>query len=763
MNIAVTEGINLTPTTFAQGLGVWSSGNGTAGSDTYDGATNAVIVAGDGDFGTCLEMQKTVSTQYLRYMGETPIYPGVYYQIKARVKAMSGALPTLRISAYAANSSGNAVSGVNTSGSGSTLASYGEVVEITAIVGTGSRSGVDMAWGVDADYGHFGLTLEGASGGVVRIDDIEITDVTSYFLRDMQNVVDVTDYGAVGNGSTDNTAAFEAADDDADGRKILVPAGEYYIADTLSLNHEVIFEGTLSMPTDAILLLTKNFSYPPYAAAFDDEELAFKKAFQALLNNVDHETLDLGGRMVSLNAPVDMQAAVPNRTSYATRRIIRNGQFSATTSADWDTEVVTSPATYSPNDALTLTSVSNINAIPVGSLISGAGVGREIYVKSKNNATSELTLSAPFYDAQGTQTFTFTLFKYMLDFSGFSSMEKFGISGVEFQCNSRASGIKLPPSGKVFALHDSFITRPKDRGITSIGTGCQGMLIDNCQFLSAEDELNVSDRTSIALNINANDAKLRHNRATRFLHWAVMSGQNHMITGNHFFQGDTVAGGIRSAGIVLTQTFSSCVISDNYIDNCWIEWSNEYDASPDFDNGFSFSSLSICGNIFLSGDVADWFTYIVIKPYGTGHFLNGLSVTGNKFRSINGSIGRAERVDTSFSDLNFNRARDVLFEGNTFHNIDTTAVNPLRIEHVQSTSSNRWTIDTGDTLPFGGWARGVDAVTAKNAIQNSSGNAVYTMPYADTEQGTNRDEIDLVWSEAVNGEVLVTVRMDRRA
>lgn len=763
MNKAITDGLNLMPPAFAAGLSVWSSGDGTPGSDTYDGAANAALISGDGDFGACLELQKNTNTQKLRFMGQTPILPGCYLQVKVRVKAMSGALPTVRIAGFAADESGNAVSGVVTSGPGETLTSYGEVVEVMTIVGTGNRGGVDMAWGITADYGHLGLDLTGPSGGVVRIEDIEIIDITSAFLRDMLSLVDVTDFGAIGNGSTDNTAAFEAADDAADGRRILVPEGEYRIADTLSLNHEVIFEGTLSMPTGAILLLTKDFSLPPYAAAFGNEEEGFKKAFQALMNNVDHETLDLGGRMIAVSGPIDMQAAVPNRTSYATRRLIRNGQFSAQNTAAWDSSSVTARATYSASDSRTLTNVQNISSIPVGSLVNGTGVGREIYVKSKNTGTNQITLSAPLYDAEGTQNFTFVLHKYILDFTGFSSMEKFGVSGIEFQCNGRASAIKLPPSGKVFSIHDCFITRPKDRGITSIGTGCQGMLVDNCQFLSAEDALDVSERTSIAMNVNGNDVKLRHNRATRFLHWAILSGQNHIVTGNHFFQGDSVAGGVRSAGVVLTQTFTSSTIADNYIDNCYVEWSNEYDATPDFDSGFSFSSLSISGNVFLSGDVANWFSYIVVRPFGTGHFLNGLTVVGNKFRSINGKIDRAERVDTSFSGLDPNRARDVFFEGNTYHNVDYGAQNPLRVEKTQNSNSNRWTISTDDLLPFGGWARGVDAVMAKNAIRNSSGSAVYHMPYADTEQGSNRDEIELVWPEAVKGEVLATIRMDRRS
>jgi hypothetical protein len=761
MNKVITEGIVLMPPAFSGGLDVWSSGDGTPGSDTYDGAFNAAFVPADADFGGCLELQKTDATQKLRHMGQTPLLPGCYLQIKVRVKAVSGSLPSVRIAAWAGGSGNSHVSGVVESGPSTTLTSYGEVVEISAIVGTGARGGVDMAWGRNASYGHMGLDLTGPSGGVLRVDDIEITDITSAYLRDMLSLVDVTDFGAVGDGSTNDAPAFEAADDAADGRRILVPAGTFYLGDTVSLNHQVVFEGTVIMPTDKMLLLTKSFDFPTYAAAFGNEELGFKKAFQALINNADHESLDLGGRKISLSAPVDMQAAVPNKTSYATRRVIRNGQIEAQSGAAWDTVTVTSQATYDINDSRTLTSVANIANIPVGALVEGSGVGREIYVKSKNTGAGELTLSAPFYDAAGTQVFTFRDFKFMLDFSGFSALSKFGLTEVELQCNSQCSAIRLSPAGAVFSLDHCFISRPMDRGITSIGTGCQGILVDNCQFLSAEEPEAVPDRTSVALNVNANDAKLRNNRVTKFRHFALLAGGNNTVAGNHFFQGDSVAGGVRTAGLILASTYCSTTVSDNYIDNCFIEWTNEYDPTPDFTSGFSFSSLSVSDNVFLSGDVAPWFSYIVVKPHGSGHFLNGVSVGGNKFRSINGNIDRAERVDTSFSGLNFDRSKNVFFEGNTFHNVDAVVANPLRVQHVQSSAAKTWTVDPGDALPFGGRSRGVDSVIALGAITTSGGSSRYAMPYADLGRGNNNDQVDLVWEEPVKGEVQLTMRMDR--
>jgi len=760
MNKAITDGVLLQPPAFAAGLDVYSSGNGTPGSDTYANAANAVFVPADQDFGGCLEILKTSGTQTLRYMGETPLLAGCYLRVKARVKAISGNFPSVRIAAFAGGAGGIAVPDVITSGPAVTLQSYGEVVEVSAIIGAGARGGVDLVWGGAALYGHFGLDLTGPTGGIVRVDDLVIEDVTSVFLRDMLAMVDVRDFGAVGDGVTDDAAAFSAANAASSGRKVLVPRGTFFLGTSVTFDAPVVFEGTVTAPDDVLLLLRRNFNLPSYIDAFGSEELAFRKGFQALLNNTDHESFDLGGRKVAVNAPIDMAAAVPNRTSYATRRVIRNGQLEAQGTTAWDTETVTSQATYSPSANKTLTGVVNVANVPVGALVEGVGVGREIYVRAKNIATQEVTLSAALFDAEGTQTFTFKRFKYILDFSGFDSLSKLVLSDVEFQCNNIASGVMLAPSGLIFHIRDCFISRAKDRGLTSSGVGCQGMLIDRCQFLSAEDELDVPDRVSIGFNTNANDIKLRDCRATKFRHFGVIGGANSIISGNHFFQGDTIESGIRSAGLVIARTHTSSTITGNYIDNCFLEWTNEQDAAPEFNAEFSFSAFTIADNIFLSGDVAPWFSYIVIKPHGPGHFLSGVTITGNHFRSINGSIDRAERVDTSFADLDYTRMKDVTFAANSFHNVRDQVFSPLTLRHSEATPATTWVIETADKLPFGARVLTVDGIAARGAITNAAGTPQFYAPGIEPEQGSNGDLVHLIWPEAVQGEVQLTLRLD---
>jgi len=760
MNKAITEGVLLMPPAFANGLDVWSSGDGTPGSDTYLNAANAAFVPADQDFGGCLELQKTSSTTQVRYMGETPLLPGCYLRVTARIKAISGSLPSVRIAGYAARGDGSEVGGLTTSGTSQALTAYGSVVEVSAIVGAGNRGGVDLVWGSEPVYGHFGIDLTGPNGGIVRIDDIVIEDITSVFLRDIVSLVDVRDFGAIGDGLTDDSDAFDAANAAANGRTILVPAGTFRLEKDVAFDNLAKFEGQVSMPVDKMLLLRKSYDLPTYIEAFGDEGEAFRKAFQALLNSSDHDSLDLGGRRVQVDGPIDMQAAVPNRDQFNTRRIIRNGQIEAV-GDNWDTVVVTSQATYATSDARTLSNVTNAANIQVGSYVEGIGVGREIYVREVNVPAQEITLNAPIFDAVGTQTYTFSRFQYLIDLSGFSKLSKFNMSNIEFQCNSKCSGILLAPAGPTFELQECFVSRPKDRGLTSIGGGCQGILIDRCQFLSAEEGNTVDQRTTIALNVNSNDAKIRDCRATQFRHFMCMAGQNHLIMGNHFFQGDGVSGGLRTAGIVLQDNFTASVISGNYVDNCFVEWTNERDPTPQFSSGFSFSSFSLTDNVFLASDVADWFSYLVVKPHGTGHFLNGVTVRGNRFRSINGTMTRAERVDTSFADLNHSLNRSVYFDGNSYHNIQEQAQNPLLVAHDQNTNASTWTVETDKRLPFESYCLFVDSIALTGDIRNTSNMRVYENPVGRGRIGPNEDEFTLEFASQVRGQIRATVRMDK--
>ncbi|WP_323037490.1 glycosyl hydrolase family 28-related protein [Pararhodobacter sp.] len=760
MNKAVTEGLILMPPPFADGLNVWSSGNGTPGSATYDGAANAAFVPSDPDFGGCLELLKTSTTQKLRWMGQSPILPGCYLRVTAKVKAVSGALPTVQIAGFAATAGNAAVSGVTVSGPAVTLTTYGETVEISAIIGTSNKGGVDLNWS-GVHHGFLGLDLTGPNGGVVRIDDIAIEDVTSFWLRDMMDWVDVRDYGAVGNGVADDYAAFADAASAAlsSGRALLVPEGVFYIGQTLTLEIPVRFQGRLAMPDAARLQLTQNYDFTSYYAAFKSEGLALRKGLQALFHYTDHDTFDLCGRRIILDAPIDV-ASLTGLTSYAIRRVLRNGLIEINEGTPWDTTTVTSWGTYSSAQATTLTGVGNVANIQVGARVSGTGVGREVYVKARNISAQTVTLSQALYGAAGAQVYTFSRFQYVLDFSGFDYFERFELDGIEFQCKGGASAVNMATGGQIFTVRDCTFNRPKDKAITSIGWACQGMLIDNCMFISSEMPLSSQSRTSIAINSNANDVKLRDNVVVRFASFAVMASGYHLIQGNHFYQGDSEQNAVRTPGIVLTYQNAMTQISGNYVDNCFIELTNEHDATPAWNNEFSFGGISITNNVFLVSNVISSFRFVVVKPYGPGHFLSGMTVTGNTFRTVNASVNRAEGVDTTHADLNYGSFRNVVWQHNTFNGINTQCESPLVLRHNQTTAATNWTIGTGGRLPFNGMARTVTGLVMEGQANGPSNEVRTSMPYVNVQQGNNNDQIRLTWPSTTRGRAVVTVRVD---
>lgn len=760
MNKAVTDGLVLMPPPFAAGLNVWSSGDGTPGSPTYDGAANAAFVPSDPDFAGCLELQKTVSTQKLRWMAQTPVIKGCYLRVRARVKAVAGALPSVRIAAFAATAGNAAVPGVVVMGPSVALTTYGEVVEISAIIGTSNRGGVAMSW-PGVNHGFVGLDLTGANGGIVRIDDLVVEDVTAFWLRDMMDWVDVRDHGAIGDGVANDRDAFAAAAAEAmaRGSTLLVSEGSYFIGSNLTIEVPVRFQGTLVMPDSARLQLTKSYDFPTYAAAFGSEDLGLRKGLQALFHFTDHDTFDLKGRRVLLNAPIDL-AALTGLDFYAIRRVLKNGLIEAADGAAWNTVTVTSAATYATAAPTMLTGVTNVANVPVGALVTGSGVGREVYVSARNIGAQTLTLSQPLFGAAGTQTYTFSRFQYILDMSGFGRLDRFEVDKVEFQCRNLCGALSLSTQGVILGLRDCTFNSPKDRAITSIGRGCQGMLVDNCIFLSAESALAAQNRNSVGINVNANDVKLRGNVFQHMGTALILAGGYHLIEGNHIYQGDNNANGVRKAGIVLTETNCVTTITGNYIDNCSIEWSNEHDATPDWAGEYSFSGLAITGNVFLVSHVIASFRFLIIKPHGTGHHLTGMTVTGNTFRTFNTTISRAEGVNATFAPLDFFRFRNLSWQGNGYFGMTTQTESPVTIRHDQTGAALNWTVSTGGKLPFGGYARTVSALVMEGQ-PNGPGTEVRTsMPYVMVQQGANFDQVRLTWPSTTRGRAVVTVRVD---
>ena len=146
-----------------------------------------------------------------------------------------------------------------------------------------------------------------------------------------------------------------------------------------------------------------------------------------------------------LEAPIDVQAVVGNRNTYANRRVLRNGQLSAAPSTAWTDEVHTRTGTWSASDPRRITGLSNVADIPLGALVTAPqGVGREIYVTAKDVAGGRVTLSGALLRRAGDAGLHLHPVPVPARFHRLQNLQRFIVSDIEFLCAGACSGLNMP-------------------------------------------------------------------------------------------------------------------------------------------------------------------------------------------------------------------------------------------------------------------------------------------------------------------------------
>ena len=185
---------------------------------------------------------------------------------------------------------------------------------------------------------------------------------------------------------------------------------------------------------------------------------------------------------------------------------------------------------------------------------------------------------------------------------------------------------------------------------------------------------------------------------------------------------------------------------------------NEHDAEPDHISTFSFGGITITGNFFTVSDVANWFSWIQIAPYGSGHFINGLTITDNVFKIASGhAIERAERVNTTYADLDHSRAYNLTMTGNMFYKVNKEAANPLRVEVEQSSQASTWSEDLTGLIPFEGAIHHVEAFAPLGRLESNSGALRSDLPYF---EASGDSTLQIRWPSSTRGTLYCSVRCD---
>jgi hypothetical protein len=153
--------------------------------------------------------------------------------------------------------------------------------------------------------------------------------------------------------------------------------------------------------------------------------------------------------------------------------------------------------------------------------------------------------------------------------------------------------------------------------------------------------------------------------------------------------------------------------------------------------------------------------FILIKPYGPGHYINGLTVTDNLFKETNGpALEAVEGVDASIAPLDLTRANDLLFAGNTFHGVTKRTENPVTRRMEENTAAQVWDVDLSDALPFGCEAVAAISALADGVIETAASARRSSPCRTRWPRGRFGSDGQLHWPEPVRGAVHLTARCD---
>ena len=744
------------PRKFLEGLSHWRDAL-TGGSSLTNSTDITLSTQSNSTYGKLL-VSKTQSTMKIVHGNHIPLAVGQYLEISFQVRLNNGSAPKMRIISQALNSQSSPISGLVQHGP-TTTAITGVDMEVSAIVGFSSRSGVDFVWNSDCRSGYFGIEFYDVNGGELVVSDMNIRDVTAAFTALHTGIVDVRDFGAIGDGTTDCLNAFVAADEAADGRTIFVPEGDYFISSAIAIHSPLQFSGRLVSDISTPIMLIHQFDLEVYVHAFKDEELAFRKAFQALFRFSDHRVLDMRGRSITLRSPIVFTELLGANATSKNNRVIINGDIEAAGSSAWETITAQSTANYELSGSYgLLTDVQNVQQIPVGSRVIGPGVGREVYVIDRDTTAKTLTLGEPLYGVDGIQSYTFERYQFMFDFCASPNIKDLHFLNVRFDGNRVASHLLLSLQGTGMKLLNCEFKSPRDRGICSYAFGCNGLTVEGCTFDGGEYGVAVQDRKTIGITTHKSDMKIRNNRAMYYRHFAVMSSTGHIISGNHIFQGSGNAQSNElSAIFVGTTGFFQSTFVGNYFDNGSIELSKEHEHRAIFNGNSFFGPVTFTGNTFLlTKDCPESFNFIRLKPLGSGNRILNFSVTNNSFVDTAGEkIYAVEGIDETLGSMNHAQDKNVVFAGNAYHSIQKESASPCYVVASRTSAATTWTEDLTDKLPFNCFAQEVTGVALYNGITTS------TPPKVQTLQGNNSKQIKLNFSEATKGSVGFTVHAGR--
>lgn len=533
-------------------------------------------------------------------------------------------------------------------------------------------------------------------------------------------------YGAVGDGTTDDRDALATAL--SSGSQVYLTR-QYRIASNLTASSAaLIFAGGSIIPDSGIafgisgsgdlqvvpgsriidtseggVLRTNSTDlrgpalkishYVPYDLT-DDATEGLKLALKDLFT-LNYYALDLEGRQVRVSSSLVMDVVTGLTTKVEWKRI-HNGEIYLTDDFSTNSPTSTGTVTAAVTGGSDVATVASTAALAKGMEVSGTDIPRATYIKSIDSAT-QFTMTRKSISNGPSRTITWKKHAFLFDFLNFSRLSRFTFSNIYFNLREEGSGYRSSADEDIVEFKDCRFVSPETYGICQYNEG-GGITIDGCDFLCNDAAIDPPDRTRIAVVMNG-DCRVINNRTAYFRHAFVIDGGSTQFIGNHPFAGAGSGPTGHMANVIYMRS-GNHVISANYIDNGWIEFSNE---AFGYNSGAPAGGGIICGNRFTtkSDDAAE--AFIVIKPMRSSTPIERMIIEGNGFQPLlsGGSIALnyPTAVDTSNGTIDAATSDQIIMRNNTFNNVAAQA-DPAKVK-VNIGSGTTVTAGFANKLPFG--------------------------------------------------------------
>lgn len=473
----------------------------------------------------------------------------------------------------------------------------------------------------------------------------------------------------------------------------------------LPLNNPTFWEGDVGTPGTYIPI-----RYGEIRKGMDSDQAAFEECLRLLYSDESTGTgtprvLDGEGFVIHLDNEIDV-ADVTGVDDYANWHMITRCNLVM----DSDQEAVVDVKTgtiAALSDQLVVASTASLSA---GMEVTGTGLSRGTYIKSVDSLTT-VTLNTLAWTVGTAQSYTFTKHQFMLNWRKFQDLARSYLWGNQLNCAGFCGGVQYALDGVSNWMVMNRFTQLKERGFVDYWRGSGGLNF-------AQNDLTFSAATQASAHgvvTTSNDFKFLGNRVTTCKHHQIHHGGGILINGNHWWGGD-------NAGLVMTGREYKSTVIGNYIDNNWIELSDE---AANLAAGEKYIGLiNITGNHFTSNNApaASW-RFIKVAPHIVDRQLAEIDFTGNTLKDFaNGSIPfRIDGIDTTNGTIDHTVRKRVFFANNGFKGIGHITADPhTQIVVIEDgDDDDTFDADFDNMLPFEGRAQQCTAFVPHNTFSPS--------------------------------------------